>query len=72
MGVGSIVGGLNGLGDGTVSVAETMLPGASDYCQIPTGHMGMLFSSVVASELTMFLQRGSFSGRYAVPCANNS
>lgn len=72
MGVGNVVGGLNGLGDGTVSVAETMLPGASDYCQIPTSHMGMIFSSVVASELTMFLQTGSFSGRYVVPDANNS
>lgn len=72
VGVGHLVGGLSGPGDGAVSLSETQLQGAIDYCQIPTSHAGMLVSSAVASELIWFLQRGLFSGRYAVPSANNS
>jgi pimeloyl-ACP methyl ester carboxylesterase len=69
-GVGDIVGGLDGPGDGTVSLAETCLPGASDYCQIPVSHTGMVVSGEVAIELISFLRKGNFSGRYAVDAKN--
>lgn len=71
IGVGHMVGGLAGPGDGTVSLAETRLPGASDYCQIPTGHMAMVVSAVVAEELICFLRTGRFSGLYAVAGTKN-
>jgi pimeloyl-ACP methyl ester carboxylesterase len=66
-GVGQLVGGIDGPGDGTVSLSETCLPGASDFCQIPVSHMGMLVSVDVATEVIGFLQSGRFSGRYSVP-----
>ena len=69
-GVGDIVGGLDGPGDGTVSLAETCLRGASDYSQIPVSHIGMVVSKTVATEVTSFLQTGKFSGRYAVSVKN--
>ncbi len=69
-GVGDIVGGMDGPGDGTVSLAETCLPGASDYSQIPVSHTGMLVSKAVATELISFLQTGGFSGHFAVPAKN--
>ncbi len=70
-GVGDIVGGLEGPGDGTVSLSETWLPGASDYSQIPVSHTGMIVSKAVATELVSFLQTGGFTGRYAVTNTKN-
>lgn len=69
-GVGDIVGGLDGPGDGTVSLTETCLQGASDYSQIPVSHTGMIVSKAVATEVISFLQTGRFSGRYAVSAKN--
>ncbi len=71
VGVGHLLGALSGPGDGTVSLSETRLPGASDYCQIPVGHMGMVFSTTVAAEVITFLRTGRFSGRYGVDGAKN-
>ncbi len=71
IGVGNLVGGLEGPGDGTVSLSETCLSGASDYCQIPTSHMGMVISPIVAVELIRFLHTGGFSGQYAVSDTKN-
>ena len=47
--------------DGTVGVSETRLPGATDHLVLPVSHHGMLFSTRVAFETGLFLQRGSFS-----------
>ncbi|MCP3672297.1 MAG: alpha/beta hydrolase, partial [Gammaproteobacteria bacterium] len=63
-GIGSVVGGVAGPGDGTVAMAETTLPGATDHCLISTGHMGMVISPVVAMEVSTFLKTGQFSGRH--------
>ncbi len=71
IGVGNLVGGVDGPNDGTVSVAETWLSGASDYCQIPTSHMGMVISPIVAAELIKFLHSGRFSGQYAPSATKN-
>jgi len=49
--------------DGTVSVSETRMPGATDHVVLPVSHMGMLISSRVAYETGFFLTNGHFSLR---------
>jgi pimeloyl-ACP methyl ester carboxylesterase len=49
--------------DGTVSVSETRMPGATDHIVLPVSHMGMLISSRVAHETGFFLTNGHFSLR---------
>jgi pimeloyl-ACP methyl ester carboxylesterase len=46
--------------DGTVSVAETRLPGATAHLMLPVGHTGMLFSIEVAEQVCAFLESGHF------------
>jgi len=65
-GVGSVIGGVESPSDGTVAVAETSIPQATDNCLIPVSHMGMVVSQAVAMETAIFLQTGRFSGKYAV------
>lgn len=68
LGVGRIVGGLQEPSDGTVSVCETRLPGATDFVALDVNHMGMLFSADVADEVCFFLRYGRFDkGEGAVP-----
>ena len=47
--------------DGTVSVSETRMPGATDHITLPVSHMGMMLSARVAKETAHFLERGLFS-----------
>ncbi len=65
-GIGTLIGGLSGPGDGAVTIAETEVVGADDFCLIPAGHMGMVISQAVADEVFTFLQTGKFSGRHAI------
>jgi len=65
-GVGTVLGGVSGPGDGTVAVAETCVAQATDRCQIPTSHTGMVVSPTVALEVITFLKTGLFSGKYQV------
>ena len=68
LGVGRIIGGLQGASDGTVSVCETRLPGATDFITLDVNHMGMLISTEVADEVCFFLRHGRFNkGERAVP-----
>jgi pimeloyl-ACP methyl ester carboxylesterase len=60
VGLGRLVGGLRGRGDGTVSLCETRLPGAKDFCSLRVNHMGMVLSSLVARETCNFLHYGRF------------
>ncbi|MCK4706241.1 MAG: alpha/beta hydrolase [Gammaproteobacteria bacterium] len=60
LGVGLLVGGLDLPHDGSVSVEETQLKGASDCVLMPVSHMGILFSSDVAQQVIVFLQTGKF------------
>ncbi|MCG8428459.1 MAG: alpha/beta hydrolase [Chromatiales bacterium] len=62
IGVGSVIGGLSGSHDGTVAVAETRLPGATDFCTLRVGHFDMLFSRAVARQTMQFLRQGRFDG----------
>jgi pimeloyl-ACP methyl ester carboxylesterase len=63
LGLGRLVGTLEGASDGTVLVAETQLEGAADRVILRVSHTGMLFSAEVAHEAAAFLSTGRFSRR---------
>lgn len=60
LGVGLVVGGPALPHDGTVSVEETYLGGATDYITLPVSHFGMLYSDPVAMQVITFLRAGKF------------
>lgn len=60
VGLGRLVGPLGAPSDGTITVEETQLAGATDHIVIHTGHTGMLFSAAVASQAGAFLCTGRF------------
>jgi len=62
-GLGIAVGALASPHDGTVSVAETLLPGASDHCIVPATHTGLPFSADAAAETIAFLRTAQFTRR---------
>ena len=59
-GLGMLLGGLGGPGDGTVAIAETRVAGLREHRILPVTHTGMLFSREVAEEVASFLRAGSF------------
>jgi pimeloyl-ACP methyl ester carboxylesterase len=61
LGLGLVVGGTAGAGDGTVALGETRSEGLQDYRVLPVTHTGLLFSARVAGEVSCFLRSGSFS-----------
>ncbi len=61
VGLGRMIGNLPEPNDGTVSVAETRLDGATDHCELPVSHMGMLLSSDVCACTVAFMRTGHFS-----------
>jgi pimeloyl-ACP methyl ester carboxylesterase len=61
MGLGQFFGDLDGPNDGTVAVAETKLPGATDHICLAVSHMGMLLSPRVGRETGEFLRHGRFA-----------
>jgi pimeloyl-ACP methyl ester carboxylesterase len=60
LGLGFAVGALSSPHDGTVSVAETELPGLTDHCVIAATHTGLLFSAEAAEQVQAFLAGGRF------------
>lgn len=60
MGVGAMVTRLRGPNDGTVLVAETPLPGMTDYKILGVSHAAMLLLPGVAREINSFLTSGKF------------
>lgn len=60
IGMGLIAGGPSLPHDGTVSVEETELKGATDSIVMRVSHSGMLMSSQVAAQVVIFLQTGKF------------
>ncbi len=60
LGLGRFVGALPGPHDGTVSVAETQLPGITDHCVVAATHSGLVFSDEVARLSAVFLRHGRF------------
>lgn len=67
VGLGLLLGGPGGPGDGTVAVAETRAEGLADHLVLPVTHTGMLFSRAVVRQACRFLQAGQFD-----PSANGS
>ena len=61
LGLGAMLGRLDGEHDGTIAVAETRLPGITDHCVVESNHMSLLFSAEVASRTTRFLRTGHFA-----------
>jgi pimeloyl-ACP methyl ester carboxylesterase len=59
-GLGRLLGPMGGPSDGTVLVAETSLPGATDRLCVRTTHTGLLFSAEVARQVAAFLENGRF------------
>lgn len=47
--------------DGTVAVAETMIPGLDDHVVLPHSHIGMLFAHDVTDQVGHFLREGRFA-----------
>ncbi|HEX7342481.1 MAG TPA: alpha/beta fold hydrolase [Rhodanobacteraceae bacterium] len=60
VGLGSMIGQVDGPNDGTVTVAETRLPGLIDHCVVPASHTGMLLSRTAAAQAVAFLRHGRF------------
>lgn len=60
VGFGRFVAGFDEANDGTVSVAETRMPGATDHLVLPVSHVGMLLSQNVIDQTAAFLKRGEF------------
>lgn len=61
IGLGLLLGGIGGPGDGTVAIAETRVDGLLEHRVLPVTHTGMLLSKKVAQEVACFLRAGSFS-----------
>ena len=60
IGLGAMLGHIEGEHDGTVAVEETLLPGLGDHCTVETSHTGLLLSAEVARLTTQFLRQGKF------------
>jgi pimeloyl-ACP methyl ester carboxylesterase len=60
IGMGFVVGSLASPNDGTVSVAETRLPGLTDHCVVPATHLGLVFSDEAANQTVAFLRSERF------------
>jgi pimeloyl-ACP methyl ester carboxylesterase len=60
LGLGSVIGHFEGEHDGTVTVAETRLPGLTDHCVVESNHTSLLFSVDVARLSAEFLNHGRF------------
>ncbi|MEO9078846.1 MAG: alpha/beta fold hydrolase [Rhodanobacter sp.] len=60
IGLGAVLGQIEGEHDGTVAVAETRLPGLTDHCVVEASHTGLLLSSGVARQIGQFLHYGHF------------
>ena len=60
VGTGLLFGGWKHPGDGLVALDEIMVPGVKDTFLVHTTHFGLVFSSVVASKTSNFLQNGYF------------
>jgi hypothetical protein len=61
LGLGRLVGALDGPHDGAVTVAETRLAGATDHIVLPVSHSAMVLSSAVVRQTVGFLRDGRFT-----------
>ncbi len=68
-GVGGWFARMEGESDGTVSVAETRLPGLADHCIVPASHSGLVLSADAARQTARFLRDGRFATGAAAAAA---
>ena|GEM_PF-18817 len=61
VGIGQFFAGFDDDNDGTVAVAETVIPGLDDHVVVPHSHMGMLFAADTAAQVAHFLRHGRFA-----------
>jgi len=61
-GLGRLLARLDAPSDGTVSVAETRLPGLTDHCIVRASHSSLIFSAEAARQSMHFLLHGRFTG----------
>lgn len=59
-GLGRMFRSLDGDNDGTVTVAETRLPGIADHLVLPHSHTGLPFAADCATQVVEFLRNGRF------------
>jgi pimeloyl-ACP methyl ester carboxylesterase len=60
VGVGSLLGGFEGVNDGTVALSETALANASASISVNSSHFGLVVSQLVAAQVHAFLSQGRF------------
>ena len=60
VGCGQLLGGLASPHDGTISVEETRLEGATEHIVVRVSHLSMLWSRAVANKVVSFLESGRF------------
>jgi len=60
LGVGRLFADLDKPHDGTVTVAETKVPGLADHLELPVSHTGLVLSRNVAQATDAFLRCGRF------------
>ncbi len=70
-GVGGWFARMDGESDGTVSVAETRLPGLTDHCIVPASHSGLVMSADAARQTARFLLHGYFDPEPAAAAAGS-
>ncbi len=61
IGLGSLVGGTGGPGDGTVSLQEASATGLQERLVLPVSHTGLVYSATVARHVANFLKSGRFN-----------
>jgi alpha-beta hydrolase superfamily lysophospholipase len=59
-GLGRLLGPFDGPNDGTVAVAETLIDGATDHCEVRATHAGLWMSVETARLVARFLENGRF------------
>ena len=67
IGLGLVAGGPRLPHDGTVSVEETALKGATDAILVRESHLSILMSAAVASQVIIFLRTGKFDQDTVTP-----
>lgn len=61
VGLGQVFERLEPPHDGTIAVAETRLPGATDQLELPVSHTGLVLAAEVVDAIEVFLRRGRFT-----------
>ena len=59
-GPGRLLSSFTGPNDGTVAVAETLVDGATDHCEVKATHAGLWMSGEAADQVASFLENGRF------------